>query len=68
MPSTAAHSATWATRSVGARKKIEEVFGWLQTVAGMQKEKHRGTVLVDRIVTFAYAAYSLVRLRPLISA
>jgi transposase len=51
-----------------ARKKIEEVFGWLKTVAGLQKVKHRGTAQVDWIVTFACAAYNLVRLRRLIPA
>ncbi|MFN8858964.1 MAG: IS5 family transposase [Gemmatimonadaceae bacterium] len=51
-----------------ARKKIEEVFGWLKTVAGLRKVKHRGTALVDWIVTFACAAYNLVRLRRLIPA
>jgi transposase len=51
-----------------ARKKIEEVFGWLKTVAGLRKVKHRGTARVDWIVTFACAAYNLVRLRRLIPA
>jgi hypothetical protein len=49
-----------------ARKKIEEVFGWLKTVAGLRKLKHRGTAQVDWMVTFACAAYNLVRLRRLI--
>ena len=51
-----------------ARKKIEEVFGWLKTVAGLRKVKHRGTARVDWIVTFACAAYNLVRLRRLVAA
>jgi IS5 family transposase len=51
-----------------ARKKIAEVFGWLQTVAGLRKVKHRGTARVDWIITFACAAYNLVRLRRRIPA
>ncbi len=56
------------TISQRARKKIEEVFGWLKTVAGLRKVKHRGTARVYWIVTFACAAYNLVRLRRLIPA
>lgn len=51
-----------------ARKKIEEVFGWLKTVAGLRKVKHRGTARVDWLVTFACAAYNVVRLRRLLPA
>jgi hypothetical protein len=54
------------TISQRARKKIEEVCGWLKTVAGLRKLKHRGTARVDWMVTFACAAYNLVRLRRLI--
>jgi IS5 family transposase len=50
------------------RKAIEEVFGWLKTVAGLRKLKHRGTALVDWLLTFACAAYNLVRLRRLLTA
>ncbi len=55
-------------RSQRARKRIKEVFGWLKTVAGLRKVKHRGTARVDWIVTFACAAYNLVRLRRLLPA
>jgi len=47
------------------RKLIEQVFGWMKTVGGLRKLRHRGTLLVDWIVTFAAAAYNLVRLRTL---
>lgn len=50
------------------RKLIEQVFGWMKTVGGLRKLRHRGTLLVDWIVTFAAAAYNLVRLRRLIPA
>jgi transposase len=50
------------------RKRIEEIFGWLKTVAGLRKTRHRGVALVGWIFTFALAAYNLVRMRNLMSA
>ena len=49
------------------RKLVEQVFGWLKTVGGLRKLRHRGGPLVDWIVTFAAAAYNLVRLRTLVA-
>jgi transposase len=49
------------------RKLIEQVFGWLKTVGGLRKLRHRGGALVDWIVTFAAAAYNLIRLRTLLA-
>src|SRR5438552_2144540 len=50
------------------RKRIEECFGWLKTIALMRKVRHRGVCKVDWIFTFACAAYNLVRLRNLAAA
>ena len=50
------------------RKRIEECFGWLKTVAGLRKVRHRGVCKVDWIFTFACAAYNLVRMRNLAAA
>jgi transposase len=50
------------------RKRIEECFGWLKTIALLRKVRHRGTLKVDWIFTFACAAYNLVRMRNLIIA
>lgn len=47
------------------RKHIEECFGWLKTVAGLRKVRHRGVCKVDWIFTFACAVYNLVRMRNL---
>ena len=47
------------------RKRIEEVFGWLKTVAGIRKVRHRGLGKVTWMSTFAAAAYNLVRMRNL---
>jgi IS5 family transposase len=47
------------------RKRIEECFGWLKTIALMRKVRHKGVCRVDWIFTFACAAYNLVRMRNL---
>jgi transposase len=47
------------------RKLVEQVFGWLKTVGLLRKLRHRGGERVDWTVTFATAAYNLVRLRTL---
>jgi transposase len=49
------------------RKLVEQVFGWMKTVGGLRKLRHRGGELVDWIVTFTAAAYNLVRLRRLLT-
>jgi len=49
------------------RKRIEECFGWLKTIALLRKVRHRGLFKVDWVFTFACAAYNLVRLRNLSS-
>ena len=48
------------------RKRIEECFGWLKTIALLRKVRHRGLAKVDWIFAFACAAYNLVRLRNLV--
>src|SRR6185503_6457388 len=47
------------------RKRIEECFGWLKTVALLRKVRHRGIFKVGWVFQFAAAAYNLVRLRNL---
>jgi transposase len=49
------------------RKRIEECFGWLKTVALLRKLRHRGIYKVGWIFTFAAAAYNLVRMRKLLA-
>jgi len=50
------------------RKRIEEIFGWVKTVGGLRKTRHRGLERVGWIFTFALAAYNLVRMRNLAAA
>src|SRR5437667_10125119 len=47
------------------RKRIEECFGWLKTIALMRKVRHRGVNKVHWMFTLACAAYNLVRMRNL---
>ena len=41
------------------RKLVEQVFGWMKTVGGLRKLRHRGVPLVDWQLTFAATAYNL---------
>jgi transposase len=45
------------------RKRVEEVFGWMKTVAVQRKTRFRGTDRVGWMFTFAAPAYNLVRMR-----
>jgi transposase len=47
------------------RKRIEECFGWLKDIALLRKLKHRGLFRMGWIITFAAAAYNLIRIRNL---
>ncbi len=50
------------------RKRVEEVFGWIKTVALQRKTRFRGLDRVAWMFTFAAAAYNLVRMRNLQTA
>jgi transposase len=49
------------------RKRIEEAFGWIKTVAGQEKTRFRGRDRVAWAFTLAAAAYNLVRLPKLVA-
>lgn len=51
-----------------ARKRVEEIFGWLKTVGLMRKLRHRGLDRVDWMFVFVCAVYNLVRIRNLTEA
>jgi len=63
---TTRHAGYAASQRI--RKRIEEAFGWIKTVAGLKKTKLRGLAKVDWAFTFAAAAYNLVRLPRLLEA
>jgi transposase len=48
------------------RKRVEQAFGWMKTVGGLRKLRHRGGPLVTWIFTFTAAAYNIVRMRRLL--
>jgi transposase len=51
-----------------ARKRVEEIFGWLKTVGLMRKTRHRGLGRVGWMFRFTVAIYNLVRIRNLEAA
>jgi transposase len=51
-----------------ARKRIEEAFGWIKTIAGQARTRLRGLDRVRWAFTLAAAAYNLIRLPKLIEA
>lgn len=50
------------------RKRIEEVFGWIKSSAGLARVKLRGQPKVDAAFTLALTAYNLIRLPKLLAA
>lgn len=48
------------------RKLVEQGFGWMKTVGGLRKLRHRGGALVEWVFTFTAAAYNIVRLQRLL--
>jgi transposase len=49
------------------RKLVEQGFGWMKTIGGLRKLRHRGGPLVDWVFTFTAAAYNIVRMRRLLA-
>ncbi|MFT3725225.1 MAG: IS5 family transposase [Hyphomonadaceae bacterium] len=51
-----------------SRKRIEEIFGWIKTSAGLARVKLRGRDRVDAAFRLALSAYNLIRLPKLLGA
>ena len=49
------------------RKRIEEVFGWAKSAAGLRKTRYRGLGRVGWQFTLTLAAYNLIRLPKLLA-
>jgi transposase len=49
------------------RKCIEEPFGWIKTVGGLRKTRHRGRALVKWFFVLTAAAYNLIRIPKLLA-
>jgi hypothetical protein len=50
------------------RKRIEEPFGWIKTVGGLRKTRHRGRGLVEWFFVLTAAVYNLVRIPKMLAA
>jgi IS5 family transposase len=48
------------------RKLVEQAFGWMKTIGGLRKLRHRGGALAEWVFTFTAAAYNIVRMRRLL--
>ena len=57
---TTRHSGYGASQKV--RKRIEAVFGWMKTVGGVRRTRHRGAERTGLAGYFVAAAYNLVRM------
>ena len=61
------HGARATPRALSRRKMIEEAFGWIKTVGGFRKTRHRGLEKVSGQAVFCFAAYNLTRLLNLLT-
>jgi hypothetical protein len=61
-------SSTGYRISQRCRKKIEEGFGWLKTIAGLRRTRLVGRWKIKQQLELAAAAYNLVRMRRLLPA
>lgn len=59
------HDEAYAV-SQRTRKKVEEVFGWCKTIAGLSRSHHAGRWKLRQQVELAAATYNLVRMRKLL--
>ena len=53
--------------SLRIRKRIEEAFGWIKTVGGLRKTRHKGVAKLAGQALLCFAAYNLIRLQTLLS-
>jgi len=51
-----------------ARKRVEEIFGWLKTVANFRKTRFRGIERTQLAAHLSGAAYNLLRIAKLTAA
>ncbi|KMM17419.1 IS5 family transposase [Synechococcus sp. GFB01] len=54
-------------RSINARRRIEQVFGWIKQAAGLRQLKTRGRSRVGAVFRLHVVAYNLIRLANLLS-
>jgi len=54
-------------KSINARKRIEQVFGWIKQAAGLRQLRARGRSRVGAVFRLHVVAYNLIRLTNLLS-
>ena len=52
-------------KSQKARKRVEEIFGWMKTVGGLRRTRYRGVERTQAWAYFVASAYNLLRLAKL---
>ena len=62
--STARHQGY--DKSINARKRIEQVFGWIKQAAGVRQLKARGRAKVGAVFRLHVVAYNLIRITNLL--
>lgn len=50
------------------RKRIEGPFGWMKTIGGLRKTRHRGRDLVEWFFVLTATAYNLIRIPKILAA
>jgi transposase len=55
-------------QSINARKRIEQVFGWIKQAAGLRQLKARGRSKVGAVFRLHVVAYNLIRITNLLKA
>jgi hypothetical protein len=60
--------ASWLSYQHHQAQTIEEPFGWMKTVGGLRKTRHRGRGLVEWFFALTAAAHNLVRIAKLLPA
>ena len=53
-------------QSINARKRIEQVFGWIKQAAGLRQLKARGRSKVGAVFRLHVVAYNLIRITNLL--
>jgi IS5 family transposase len=65
-----ARTTTWPGYSFSqkARKRVEEIFGWMKGIGGFRKTRFRGLERTQLAAYFVGAAYNLLRVARLLAA
>jgi len=50
------------------RKRVEEIFGWVKTIANFRRTRYRGRARTQLAAYFVGAAYNLLRIAKLVPA